>query len=115
MSSSARMIRSRSLVGIARSARCAGLGRLNSQFMLKVFETHALAARVLFIGAGHRLDFLRYRVLDGEHSAALHYSDVSSERVAHDSGTGAVLVFAHAIEFRHQLRRQRYRYGLHVS
>jgi len=27
--------------------------------MLEVFETHALAARVLFVGAAHRLDFLR--------------------------------------------------------
>jgi hypothetical protein len=59
MSSRARIIRSRSLVGIARSARCAALARFNSQFTLQVFETHALAARVLFVGAAHRLDFLR--------------------------------------------------------
>ena len=45
--------------GHARSARCAVLARFNSQFMLEVFEAHALATRVLFVGAMHRLDFLR--------------------------------------------------------
>ena len=45
--------------GHARSARCAALARFNSQFMLEVFEAHALATRVLFVGAMRRLDFLR--------------------------------------------------------
>jgi|HubBroStandDraft_6_1064221.scaffolds.fasta_scaffold1166254_1 hypothetical protein len=59
ISLSARLMRSRSLAGISRNARCAALASSKSQFMLEVFETHALAARVLFVGAVHRLDFLR--------------------------------------------------------
>src|SRR5436190_621485 len=51
MSPSARMRRSRSLVGIARSVRCAALARSNSQFTLEVFETHAFAACVPFVAA----------------------------------------------------------------
>ena len=41
------------------SARWAALARFNSQFTLQVFEPHALAARVILVGATHRLDFLR--------------------------------------------------------
>jgi hypothetical protein len=105
MLSSARIIRSRSLWGIARNARCAALARLNSQFTLEVFKAHAFAARVFFVGATHRFDFLRSRVLDGDHSVALRYGDVSAKRVAQDFGARAVLAFAHAVEFGHRLLR----------
>ena len=37
----------------------APLARSNSQFMREVFEAHAFAACVLFVGATHRFDFLR--------------------------------------------------------
>src|SRR6266851_2430061 len=115
ISLSARLIRSRSLAGISRNARCAALASSKSQFMLEVFETHALAARVLFFGAAHRLDFLRQRVLARDHGVALRYGNVPAERLAQNFGAGAVLAFAHAVEFGHKLRRQRYGYGLHVS
>jgi hypothetical protein len=67
----------------------------NSQFMLEVFEAHALAARTPR-GTAHRLDFLRQRVLHGDHAAALGYHDVSAERFAENFGADAVLSFAHA-------------------
>ena len=108
------MIRSRSLVGIAHSARCAALARFNSQFTLEVFEAHAFAAHVLFVGATHRLDFLRQRVLDGDHSAALRYGDVSAKRVAQDFGAGASLAFARPVKFLDHLRRKRDRDGIHL-
>src|ERR1700682_5440269 len=78
ISLSARLMRTRSLAGISRNARCAALASSKSQFMLEVFETHALAARVLLLRAVHRLDFLR--VLDGDHAVALYYRDVLAER-----------------------------------
>jgi hypothetical protein len=112
ISFSTRLIRSRSRAGSDRTARWTALASSKSQFMLEVFEADTLAALQFLLGAAHRLDFLRQRILDWHRRRARDGSDISTKRFSQHLRTAAMLASAYSIKFFDELRRQRNRQRL---